>query len=709
MAIPQFHLHYQTYHRRDYGKPLWVFRNKTPSSFVINTELQFRKSIKPTSIICRCFCNSNSASNRAKRGREEAENSEFELLDNRGKGVVSIRSILPGGSWWSLSALTEEGEKTKAAKPVTVFLALRRIWVLVSDDGWVICVAFASLVIAALSEISIPNIVAASVFSAQSGKTAVFYRNSQLLLLLCVATGICSGIRSGFFAMTNMILLKRLRGTLLAALIFQDVSFFDTETVGNLTNRLGADCQRLSHIIGNDIHLIARNVLQGTGALINLLTLSWPLALSSLVLCSVLSMIFLVYGQYRKKAAKLIQDCSASANEVAQETFSLVRTVRAYGTEAEECRRYERWLEKLNFINVRESIAYGFWTLSFSTLYRSTQVIAVLLGGMSILTGHVSAEEIMKYVLYCEWLIYAACRVENSLISLFQSVGASEKVFQLMALTQSDQFLSEGKKLQRLLGKIEFANVSFCYPSRLMVPVLEHVNISVEANEMVAIVGLSGSGKSTLVNLLLRLYEPTNGQILVDGFPLTELDVRWLRYRIGFVGQEPHLLRTDVKSNICYGCPRDIKLEDVEWAAKLAHAHEFISSLPNGYETIVHDGLLSGGQKQRIAIARAVVRDPAILILDEATSALDAENEYYITRVLHAFRNDARMKRTVIIIAHRLSTIKAADRIVVMDNGRVIETGNHRDLLAKDGFYARLVRMKTDSLARSSQADDFNV
>ncbi|CAL5370122.1 unnamed protein product [Camellia sinensis] len=341
----------------------------------------------------------------------------------------------------------------------------------------------------------------------------------------------------------------------------------------------------------------------------------------------------LIFQQFQKKAAKFTQEYSASANEAAQETFSLIRTVRVYGTEEEGLGRYNQWLDKLVYIGIRESIAYGSWYLSFNTLYRSTQVFAVLLGGILILTGHVSAEQLVKYVLYCEWLIYAAWRLEDNLSSLLQAIGATEKVFQLMVLMPSDQFLSKGTKLQRLVGKIEFVNVSFYYPSRSMVPVLEHVNISV---------GLGGSGKSTLVNLLLRLYEPTRGE--------EKLDIRWLRDRIGFVGQEPHLFHMDVKSNISYGCSRDIKQQDVEWAAKQANAREFISSLPNGYETIVDDGLLSGGQKQRIAIGRAIVRDPAILILDEATSALDAENEYCIARLLHAFRNDCRVKRTVIAI-----------------------------------------------------------
>ncbi|KAJ0112833.1 hypothetical protein Patl1_02827 [Pistacia atlantica] len=391
-----------------------------------------------------------------------------------------------------------------------------------------------------------------------------------------------------------------------------------------------------------------------------------------------------VFHRYQKKAAKLTQEFNACANEVAQESLSMMRTVRAFGTEHKELGRQ--------------------YFLSIICSY----VIAVLLGGMSILTGHVSSEQLLTYVLYCEWLIYATWRVVDNLSSLLRSIGASEKVFQSMDLLPSNQFLSKGKqclviswtggvKLQRLMGHIQFVNVSFHYPSRATVPVLDHACLTVEANEVVAIVGLSGSGKSTFVNLLLRLYEPISGQILIDGFPLKELDIRWLREKIGFVGQEPHLFHMDIKSNVMYGCPRDLKQEDVEWAAKQAYAHEFILSLPHGYETLVDDDLLSGGQKQRIAIARAILRDPAILILDEATSALDSESEHYVRGVLHSLRNDNETKRTIIIIAHRLSTIKDVDRIVVIDGGQIVEIGNHRELLHKNGLYARLVKAQTES------------
>ncbi|GAA0165723.1 ATP-binding cassette [Lithospermum erythrorhizon] len=640
-------------------------------------------------------------------------NKDDDYISNLNQRFDFFCSFFSFGSWWSLSSYNINGSEKfpPLAKNVTVVEAFWRIWGLIEDDKWAVYVAFAALTVAALSEISIPAVLTMSIFSAQRGETAAFYRNAQFLAILCVSSGICSGLRSGCFAIANMTLVRRLRETLYDALLHQDIYFFDVEAVGDLTSRLGTDCQRLSRIIGNDLHLIIRNTLQGTGALINLLTLSRPLALSTLAICLILSTIFLLYGRYQKNAAKITQEFTAMANEVAEGTLSLIRVVRAYGTEQEELERFMRWLEKLTFVGVRETAAYGLWNLSFTTLYRSTQVIAVIFGGLAIIAGQTSAEQLTKYILYCEWLIYAAWRIQDNMSSLLQSTGACEKVFQLMNFLPSDQFLSEGFKLERLRGQIEFVDVSFHYPSRRVfiggqilltfksgqVPVLENVNFSIKGGDVVAIVGPSGSGKSSLVNLILRLYEPTSGQILIDNFPLQDLNIRWLRGRIGFVGQEPHIFHMDIKSNITYGCYKAVSQEDIERAAKQAYAHHFISSLPHGYETLVDDNLLSGGQKQRIAIARAILRDPDILILDEATSALDAESEHYIKELIYSLKNGFKM-RTIIIIAHRLSTIEAADRIMVTDSRQIAEVGEHQELLEKGGLYARLMRKQRDAL-----------
>ncbi|KAJ4757578.1 ATP-binding cassette sub-family B member 9 [Rhynchospora pubera] len=608
-----------------------------------------------------------------------------------------LKSVLPGGTWWRLEEEDEKGERSDVAKKsvgLSVVTALKRMWVLVAEDKWVVFIGFASLLGAAFSEICIPHFLAASIFAAQNGG-ALFYNNAKLLVLLCFTSGICSGLRGCCFGIANNILVRRMRETLYNALLFQEISFFDEETVGDLTSRLGSDCQQVSRVIGNDLNLISRNLLQGTGALVYLLVLSWPLGLSTMVICCTLSTIMIVHGRYQKKAAKLTQEYTASANEVAQETLSLVRTVRVYGTEKQEFKRYDSWLEKLYNISLRQSMAYGFWSLSFNYLYHSTQVLAVVIGGMFIMSGRITAEKLTKFILYSEWLILSTWWIGDNWTSLMQSVGASEKVFRLMDLVPSTHFSLKGRKLENLEGRLQFANVSFSYPSRPTVQVLRQVHLSIQPNEVVAVVGLSGSGKSTLVNLLLRLYDPSSGQILVDDNPIGNLDIKWLRERIGYVGQEPRLFRMDISSNIKYGCPREVSHEEVVQAAKQAYAHDFISALPEGYKTMVDNSLLSGGQKQRIAIARAILREPKILILDEATSALDAESEHYVKGVMRSGNNGS--KRTVIVIAHRLSTIQAADRIVVMDSGKIIEMGSHTQLIQKDGLYSRLVKRQADA------------
>ncbi|KAG0609145.1 hypothetical protein M758_8G161500 [Ceratodon purpureus] len=609
----------------------------------------------------------------------------------------TLQTFLPNGSWWNVIE-----RKHQRAFNITFTGAMSRLWVLVSPDKLIIGFAFTALVIAALSEITIPHFVAAMIFAAQKGMTSDFYNNAKLLVLMSCTYGLFSGIRGGCFGIANQILVKRMRENLFFTLVSQDIAFFDAESVGSLTSRLGSDCQQVSRIIGNDLNIMFRNGLQGLGAFVYLVTLSWQLALTTLGVCSLMWFLTRIYGRYQKRTARFAQDSIASANEVAEETLSLLRVVRTFGTEKQELARYSKWLKKLMEINFRQNIAYGFSTLSSCTLYHTTQVVALIIGGGFVMSGKISAEKLTKFILYSEWVVHSTWWVGDHWASLMQAVGASEKVFQLLDLPPSQQLSSEGIVLPHVKGCIQFVDISFSYPTRPKASVLKNVNLDINPGELVAVVGLSGSGKSTLVSLLLRLYEPTNGQVLVDGVPLTDLDIKWLRKQLGVVSQEPRLFSMDIASNIAYGYDGDISQAEIERAAKLANAHDFIISLPDGYKTMVDNSRLSGGQKQRIAITRALLRDPAILILDEATSALDAESEHLVQKALdRAMRGDeGHNKRTVLVIAHRLSTIRAADRIVVMKNGQVAEMGSHDELVKLDGEYARLTKRQLSTLAQ---------
>jgi ATP-binding cassette subfamily B protein len=298
-----------------------------------------------------------------------------------------------------------------------------------------------------------------------------------------------------------------------------------------------------------------------------------------------------------------------------------------------------------------------------------------------------SVADLTAYLLYI-FMLTAALGGLSSLYSDFnRAVGASERVFELLD-RQPGVVTRDGKRLADPVGRMALEGLSFAYPTRPEVTVLNEVNLSLEPGKVLALVGQSGGGKSTVASLLLRLYDPTGGRVTFDGVDVRELDTTWLREQIGIVSQEPVLFATSIAENIRYGRP-DATQAEVEAAARAANAHDFVTAFPEGYGTLVGErGVrLSGGQKQRIAIARAILKDPHVLILDEATSALDAESEHLVQEALDRLMRG----RTTVVIAHRLSTVKTADRVVVIQQGRVVESGTHEALVAAGGAYRRLV------------------
>jgi ATP-binding cassette subfamily B protein len=393
------------------------------------------------------------------------------------------------------------------------------------------------------------------------------------------------------------------------------------------------------------------------------------------------------YGRRVRKLSIEVQDALAGSSEVAEEALSGIRTVRAFTAEPSEVKRYAAAVARsFELARARSIIASTF--MGVASFAAFVALAAVLwYGGRLIARDELSKGGLTEFLIYTLLVAFSLGGLSDLWADFMKASGASARIFELMDRVPAIPPRG-GAELAHVEGRVDFEGVVFAYPSRKDARVLDGIDLSVRPGEVVALVGPSGAGKSTIAALLGRLYDPDAGRVRVDGRDLRELSPEGLRRRIGVVAQEPILFSCSVADNIRYGRAGATD-EEVEAAARAANAHDFVRRFPEGYATLVGErGVqLSGGQKQRVAIARAVLKDPRILVLDEATSALDAESEHLVKEAL-----DRLMKgRTTLVIAHRLSTVKDADRVCVVDGGRVVESGPHAALMGQDGLYRRLV------------------
>jgi ATP-binding cassette, subfamily B, bacterial MsbA len=479
-----------------------------------------------------------------------------------------------------------------------------------------------------------------------------------------------------------------LRRDLLARLIQMPPGFFAERRTGELTSRLTVDVGLLQSVLSHQVSEISRQVLSLVGGVVLLTYLQPRLTLTALGVAPLVVGSALVFGKRLRTITTGVQDRVAEATAVAEEAFSQIRTVQSFVQEPAERARYaERIAASVRTALQRARVRGVFFgVLTFSTF--AGIVFVLWQGGVLVLDGKLTAGSLVSFLLYTVTIAASIGALASSFSAYQEAVGAAERVFEILEMSPEIADPAEPETLAApVAGRVEFDDVSFRYLQGEETWTLEDVTLRVAPGEVVALVGPSGGGKTTLVSLLPRFWDVDRGRIRLDGHDVRAIRLADLRGAIGIVPQEPALFSGSVRENIAYARP-GASATEVEAAARAAHAHEFIERLPQGYDTLVGErGVkLSGGQRQRVAIARAILKDPAVLVLDEATSNLDTESERLIEDALEKLL----VGRTTLIIAHRLSTVRRADRLVVVDHGRIVEEGTHAELLGRGGLYARL-------------------
>ena len=558
--------------------------------------------------------------------------------------------------------------------------------------GRALC-ALAALIVAALTTLVVPVAVRRMIDFGFTADGIAMINNYFSVMIAVVAVLAVSSATRYYLVMTiGERIVTDIRSEVFAHLTALSPSFFDSARSGELISRLTADTTQIKSAVGASVSIALRNFVLFVGAVTMMVVTSPRLSGFVLLMIPLVVLPLVAFGRWVRRLSRDAQDTLADASAYASELIGANRTVQAFTNEKLATTRFGREVER-SYVAARDSTKARAVLTAIIIFIIFTSVVGILwVGSHDVLTGQISAGTLSQFILYAVFAAGALGELSQVWGEVSAAAGAAERLFEILRVKPEIAAPAHPRALPMpARGDVALSNVRFAYPTRPETPAIDGVTLHVRQGEKVAIVGPSGAGKSTLFHLLLRFYDPASGTITLDGISVRDADPIEVRKRIALVPQDSVVFAASARDNIRFGRPEASDAE-IERAAQLAHATEFIRLLPKGFDTPLGERgvTLSGGQRQRIAIARAILRDAPLLLLDEATSSLDAESETLVQTALE----DLMRNRTTLVIAHRLATVLSCDRIVVMDQGRIVEQGTHTELAAAGGLYARLAKLQ---------------